>query len=203
MRKGAGTQCDEALKSYRHKRRFEETREPRGAPPDRRENSALYVVQKHDATRLHYDFRLELDGVLLSWAVTRGPSYDPKQKRLAIRTEDHPLEYGQFEGTIPKGHYGGGTVMLWDTGRWTPLGDPHQGLETGKLVFELHGQRLRGRWALVRMRPRPKDKKENWLLLKEKDAFANSHEDLLEAETRSIVSGREMREISAAEPVAR
>lgn len=187
---------DDALKQYRHKRRFEETREPRGRVPDRHENGGLYVVQKHDATRLHYDFRLELDSVLLSWAVTRGPSYDTKQKKLAVRTEDHPLEYGEFEGTIPKGNYGAGTVMLWDTGRWTPLGDPHQGLEIGKLVFELHGKRLRGRWALVRMRPGPKDKKENWLLLKERDSFANSKEDLLDTETTSIVSGREMHEIS-------
>jgi len=196
MRKGAREQVDTALKSYRHKRHFEETREPRGALPDRRESGALYVVQKHDARRLHYDFRLELEGVLLSWAVARGPSYDPKQKRLAIRTEDHPLEYGQFEGTIPKGNYGGGTVMLWDTGHWTPLGDPREGLEKGKLAFELHGKRLRGRWALVRLRPRPKDKKENWLLVKENDAFANSRADLLDSETTSIVSGREMDEIS-------
>ena len=196
MRKGVGEQVDEALKSYRRKRRFEETGEPHGELPDWRQSGALYVVQKHDARRLHYDFRLELDGVLLSWAVTRGPSFDPKQKRLAIRTEDHPLDYGQFEGTIPKGNYGGGTVMLWDTGRWTPLGDARQGLEKGKLAFELHGKRLRGRWALVRLRPGPKDKKENWLLVKENDAFANSRADLLESETTSIVSGREMEELS-------
>ncbi len=198
----------DALKPYRDKRRFEETREPRGALTDRHDQGALYVIQKHDARRLHYDFRLELDGVLLSWAVTRGPSYDPTQKRLAVRTEDHPLEYGRFEGTIPKGNYGGGTVMLWDTGHWIPLGDPHQGLETGKLAFELQGERLHGRWALVRMRPRPNEKGENWLLVKEKDALANSHDDFLKTETRSIVSGREMEEIAradnerAAEPVS-
>ena len=192
---------NERLTPYWQKRRFAETSEPRGAAPDRQENGALYVIQKHDATRLHYDFRLELDGVLLSWAVTRGPSYDTKQKRLAVRTEDHPLEYGRFEGTIPKGNYGGGTVMLWDTGRWAPVGDPHQGLEKGKLVFELHGERLRGRWALVRMKPRPQDKHENWLLIKERDAFAGTRADLLEQETKSVASGREMGEIARADQV--
>jgi len=125
---------DEALATYRAKRRFNETSEPKGG------NAKVvtrYLIQMHDARRLHYDFRLELNGVLLGWAVTRGPSYDPKDKRLAVRTEDHPLEYGNFEGTIPKGQYGGGTVMLWDTGRWEPIGDPVAGLNHGKLAFEL------------------------------------------------------------------
>lgn len=201
MEKGGQVKSDDTLARYRQKRRFAETREPHGASPDTRKRGALYVIQKHDASRLHYDFRLELDGVLLSWAVTRGPSYDTKQKRLAVRTEDHPLEYGRFEGTIPKGNYGGGTVMLWDTGYWTPLGSPYEGLDKGKLVFELHGERLRGRWVLVRMRPRPKDKNENWLLIKERDAFAGGHENLLGLETRSVVSGREMDEIAQADQV--
>jgi bifunctional non-homologous end joining protein LigD len=187
-----------ALKIYRAKRRFNETTEPSGAgsePP-----GAIYLIQKHDARRLHYDFRLELDGVLLSWAVTRGPSYSTKDKRLAVRTEDHPLEYGRFEGTIPAGNYGAGTVMLWDTGRWAPLGDAHQGLRDGKLAFELHGERLHGRWALVRMRPNEKAKKskrENWLLIKESDEYANTNADLLETETASAVSGRTLEQIAA------
>jgi bifunctional non-homologous end joining protein LigD len=197
---GKTAQVDEALTRYRQKRCFTETREPRGSGKPHAQ-SGLYVIQKHDATRLHYDFRLELDGVLLSWAVTRGPSYDTSQKRLAVRTEDHPLEYGNFEGTIPKSNYGGGTVMLWDTGRWKPLEDPHTGLDNGKLAFELHGERLRGRWALVRMRQGPKDKHENWLLIKEKDEFANTHPDLLESEIKSVVSGRKMDEIARADQV--
>jgi len=179
------------LKTYRDKRRFDETSEPRGAKKAAKPGHA-YLIQKHAARRLHYDFRLELDGVLLSWAVTRGPSYDTADKRLAVRTENHPLEYGKFEGTIPQGNYGGGTVMLWDTGSWEPVGDPHEGLEAGKLVFLLHGQRLVGRWGLIRMKPRPKEKTENWLLIKEKDEYANTHADLLEDATTSVVSGRDL-----------
>jgi bifunctional non-homologous end joining protein LigD len=181
------------LERYRAKRDFGATKEPQGgeaSPPGQ-----LYIIQKHAATRLHYDFRLELDGVLLSWAVTRGPSYNTKDKRLAVRTEDHPLDYGGFEGTIPKGNYGGGTVMLWDRGSWEPVGDPHAGLEKGKLAFVLHGERLRGHWALVRMKPRPKERHENWLLIKENDELANTHEDLLDANT-SVVSGRTLDEIA-------
>ena len=128
------------------------------------------MIQKHDATRLHFDFRLELDGVLKSWAVTRGPSLDPAEKRLAVRVEDHPLDYGAFEGTIPEGEYGGGTVMLWDVGTWAPDGDPHEGLRKGKLSFVLDGERLKGGFALVRMRKdRAKSARENWLLIKERD----------------------------------
>src|SRR3569833_2831254 len=122
------------LKTYQQKRDFAKTAEPSGKRTAKRKGKALsFVVQKHDATRLHYDFRLELDGVLLSWAVTKGPSLDPADKRLAVRTEDHPLSYGSFEGTIPKGQYGGGTVMLWDQGTWEPKGDPHAGLKKGHL----------------------------------------------------------------------
>ena len=134
-----------------------------------------FVVQKHAARRLHYDFRLELDGVLKSWAVTRGPSYDPADKRLAVRTEDHPLDYGTFEGTIPDGEYGGGTVMLWDQGTWRPLHDPQDGLAEGHLHFLLDGTRLKGEWSLVRMRPdRTGGKRENWLLIKGSDGFAEA-----------------------------
>src|SRR5262249_9608702 len=130
-----------SLAAYHAKRRFAETPEPKGATS--RKAGWSYVIQKHAARRLHYDFRLELDGVLKSWAVTRGPSLNPKDKRLAIRTEDHPIEYGSFEGVIPPDNYGAGTVLLWDHGTWEPLSDPHEGLERGKLVFRLHGERLR------------------------------------------------------------
>lgn len=138
------------LEPYNEKRDFARTSEPPGeiAPGD----GHRFIVQKHEATRLHYDFRLELGGVLLSWAVTRGPSLDPAEKRLAVRTEDHPTSYAEFEGTIPEGNYGAGTVMLWDRGTWDPDGDPHEGLRTGKLRFYLHGERMRGAWMLIRMR---------------------------------------------------
>src|SRR5215472_16565506 len=138
------------LSEYRRKRDFSITNEP--AAGKRARKGALYLIQKHAASRLHYDFRLGLDGVLLSWAVPKGPSLDPSVKLLAMQTEDHPIEYGSFVGTIPKGQYGGGTVMLWDTGSWEPHGDPHAGLKKGHLSFVLHGNRLKGKWDLVRMR---------------------------------------------------
>src|SRR5262245_34251770 len=148
------------LETYKKKRDFTRTAEPSGgakkAPTARAKKKTggdSFVVQKHAATRLHYDFRLELDGVLKSWAVTRGPSYNPRDKRLAVATEDHPLDYGGFEGTIPEGEYGGGSVIIWDNGRWEPVGDPHEGLKKGDLKFNLYGQRLHGRWVLVRMKP--------------------------------------------------
>ncbi|HKH32778.1 MAG TPA: DNA polymerase ligase N-terminal domain-containing protein, partial [Beijerinckiaceae bacterium] len=144
--------------------------EPKGrkeaAPGER------FCVQKHDARRLHYDLRLELDGVLKSWAVTRGPSLVPAEKRLAVHTEDHPLEYLTFEGVIPKGEYGGGTMIVWDRGRWIPEGDPRAAYKKGHLAFTLEGRRLHGRWHLVRTRLKPGEKKEQWLLLKSDDAFA-------------------------------
>ena len=140
------------LDTYRKKRKFDVTSEPRGRKP--RSGGDRYVIQKHDATRLHYDLRLELDGVMKSWAVTRGPSLNPDDKRLAVHVEDHPVEYNSFEGTIPEGEYGGGTVMIWDRGTWVPEGDPHKGYAKGHLEFTLHGEKLHGRWHLVRMRPR-------------------------------------------------
>lgn len=149
------------LAEYNKRRDFALTREPKGNPGRNRSGRKRFLVQKHDATRLHYDFRLEWDGVLKSWAVTRGPSLDPEDKRLAVRTEDHPLAYGDFEGTIPEKQYGGGTVMLWDTGWWETDEDPTQGLRDGKLTFRLHGERMQGGWALLRMRPRPGEKREN------------------------------------------
>ena len=157
-----------------------------------------FVIQKHDATRLHYDLRLEADGVFKSWAVTRGPSLDPADKRLAVEVEDHPLDYGDFEGTIPEGEYGGGTVQLWDRGYWAPEdgADPIQALKTGELKFVLEGERLHGGWVLVRIKDR--GKRHNWLLIKHRDAAASpGHgDDVLDAD-RSVASGRSMKEIAA------
>lgn len=158
-----------------------------------------FSVQKHDARRLHYDFRIEWDGVLKSWAVPRGPSLDPAEKRLAVRVEDHALDYGDFEGTIPAGGYGGGTVMLWDRGTWEPGGDAEVALRNGNLRMRLHGERLTGGWALVRMRPRGGEKRENWLLVKERDEAARFGEDL-PMEDRSVKTGRTMAEIARGAP---
>ena len=192
-----------ALEEYKRKRDFKKTPEP---PPDRvkaHKEGLSYLIQKHDATRLHYDFRLELDGVLLSWAVTKGPSLNPADKRLAVRTEDHPLSYGAFEGTIPKGQYGGGTVMMWDEGTWEPKGDPRAGLRKGHLSFILHGKRLKGGWDLIRMRG--DGKRENWLLIKESDGEARqngANGDFLEQSSSSVKSGRSMDEIAGGEAPA-
>jgi bifunctional non-homologous end joining protein LigD len=156
------------------------------------------MVQKHDATRLHWDLRLEVDGVLKSWAVTRGPSLDPDDKRLAVRTEDHPLSYATFEGTIPKGEYGGGTVMLWDRGTWEPIaGKSAKDLEKGHLHFIVHGERMKGEWLLIRLKPRPKEKNENWLLRKLDDAHAGGSGDLVDRCLTSVATGRSMEEIAA------
>lgn len=194
------------LRPYRDKRRFDETPEPDGPEPEGAvppaDGRLSFVVQKHDATRLHWDFRLEWRGVLLSWAVTRGPSADPSEKRLAVRTEDHPLDYAAFEGTIPKGNYGAGTVMLWDRGFWSPLHDPDEGLRQGKLHFTLDGARMTGGWGLVRMRPRKgtrgrEETRENWLLVKERDADATEDPDsLVRSHMTSIATGRSMDRIA-------
>jgi len=162
-----------SLDEYHRKRNFAVTPEPRGG--EGRRDGRSFVVQKHAASRLHYDFRLELEGVLKSWSVPKGPSFDPQVKRLAMATEDHPVDYGAFEGIIPKGEYGGGTVMLWDRGTWEPIGDPHQEYRTGNLKFELHGEKLRGRWALVRIRGKDRrDSDRTWLLIKERDDLARA-----------------------------
>ena len=182
------------LDRYREKRDFSVTPEPRAELVEAGGDRLSFVVQKHDARRLHFDFRLEWDGVLLSWAVTRGPSADPSEKRLAVRTEDHPVAYGDFEGTIPEGEYGGGTVMLWDSGWWEPLHDPAQGLKEGKLHFRLHGARMKGGWVLVRMRARKGEKRDNWLLIKERDDFAGRSADaLINRHRTSVSTGRAMR----------
>lgn len=187
------------LARYRSMRDFGKTAEPAGAERTQASNRLRFVIQKHAATRLHYDFRLELNGVFLSWAVTRGPSLDPADKRLAVQTEDHPLDYGDFEGTIPKGEYGGGTVSLWDRGYWEPEGDPEAMLKGGDLKFTLDGQRLKGSWVLVRMKRRGNEKRDNWLLIKHRDGWAVEAEGgaLVETETNSVASGRTMEDIAA------
>jgi bifunctional non-homologous end joining protein LigD len=186
-----------SLSTYRSKRDFKKTAEPSGSTVAAPGAGLRFVIQRHDATRLHYDFRLELDGVFKSWAVTRGPSLDPHDKRLAVEVEDHPLDYGDFEGTIPKGQYGGGTVQLWDRGTWSPEGDPHEGLKRGDLKFTLEGERLEGSWVLVRMKWDKKGgKRTNWLLIKHKDAAAVEGDgDKLLQDPKSIASGRTLKQI--------
>jgi len=185
------------LAPYAAKRDFRATPEPKGAAP--KAKGDRFCVQKHDARRLHFDLRLELDGVLKSWAVTRGPSLLPGERRLAVHTEDHPLEYLTFEGVIPKGEYGGGTMIVWDQGRWRPLADPHKGYAKGHLDFELDGTRLKGRWHLVRMRPRPRETKEQWLLLKGDDEHARpaGAPEIVEEEMTSVISGRTNADLEA------
>ena len=186
----------DALTPYKSKRDFTKTAEPVGKVKKSKPKALSFVVQKHDATRLHYDFRLELDGVLKSWAVTKGPSTNPADKRLAVHVEDHPLDYGTFEGTIPEGEYGGGTVMLWDEGTWEPVGDPHEGLEKGDLKFILHGKRMKGSWVLVHMKGRDQKTRnglrENWLLIKHADEYATEEDALTETFTTSVETGRDL-----------
>lgn len=184
------------LTSYHGKRRFDVTAEPKGTVARKKGNA--FVIQKHDATRLHYDLRLELDGVMKSWAVTRGPSLNPNDKRLAVQVEDHPVEYNTFEGTIPEKEYGGGTVMVWDRGTWTPEYDAHKGLKKGHLQFSLDGEKLHGGWHLVRMHRRRGEKRDNWLLIKQKDEAARSarDKDILEEQPLSVKTGRTMDEIA-------
>jgi bifunctional non-homologous end joining protein LigD len=185
------------LDLYRSKRDFARTREPKGAASHRKAAQAggAFVIHKHAARRLHYDLRLEHGGVLWSWAVTRGPSLDPGEKRLAVHVEDHPLEYGAFEGTIPEGEYGAGSVIVWDEGKWIPEGDPVRGMEKGHLAFLLEGHKLAGRWHLVRLKPRRGEKRDNWLLIKVDDDFADDDEDILETAPDSVKSGRSVEEI--------
>jgi len=183
------------LQEYKRKRNFQKTPEPRAEAG--KTSSHLYVIQKHAASHLHYDFRLALNGVLKSWAVPKGPSLNPDDKRLAVHVEDHPLDYGAFEGIIPQGQYGGGTVMLWDRGAWVPDGDPEKQYEKGHLRFELKGQRLRGNWSLIRMGGRASAQGKNWLLVKEKDDSANASHSLTEQYTTSVVTRRSMEEIAA------
>lgn len=193
------------LSEYNRKRNFKVTSEPSGeAPaPPRQEGVRHFVIQKHAASRLHYDFRLELEGVLKSWSVPKGPSLDTRVKRLAVHVEDHPLAYAEFEGIIPKGEYGGGTVLLWDRGTWEPLGDPHQSYAAGNLKFNLKGEKLRGGFALVKLRgrgpQRDKGQERAWLLIKERDAHVVPEEtsDITASRPESVTTGRTLDEIAA------
>ncbi|MHB0958532.1 MAG: DNA ligase D [Pirellulaceae bacterium] len=190
-----------ALTEYRRKRNFRITAEPKGSRATSGRRAARgplrFAVQKHAASHLHYDFRLELDGVLKSWAVPKGPSLDPAQKRLAMQVEDHPLEYGDFEGIIPPGEYGGGTVLLWDQGSWEPVDDGPTGYREGKLKFILHGQKLQGRWMLVRRRGKQSDSNErHWFLFKERDEFAKPGVDVTAMDSRSATTGRDLHQIA-------
>ncbi len=201
-RSKAALALETQLARYREMRDFKTTAEPRGSKngsPRPRGSSLPFVVQKHAATRLHYDFRLGWNGVLKSWAVTKGPSFYPGDKRLAVQVEDHPIEYGDFEGTIPKGQYGGGTVMVWDYGKWEPHADVDRGLKEGHLKFDLHGTKLKGSWALVRMHTRDAHPdKPNWLLIKERDEFARQEEEpaITEEAPDSAVSKRAIEQIA-------
>jgi bifunctional non-homologous end joining protein LigD len=187
------------LVTYRRKRDFAKTAEPKGTSRPTRRKALRFVIQKHAATSLHFDFRLELDGVMKSWAVPKGPSYDTSVKRLAMEVEDHPIEYNTFEGTIPKGEYGGGTVMLWDRGTYTsPSGsvdDLRAGYERGDLKVELKGKRMHGGWVLVRIR-RDEPGKRQWLLIKHRDEWADAKHDVVADEVTSVTTGRTMQEIT-------
>lgn len=180
------------LKKYREKRDFRSSPEPKGKGKRKHSKRRRYAIQKHDASHLHYDLRLEHDGVLKSWALPKGPSLIPSEKRLAIRTEDHPLDYAGFEGVIPEG-YGAGTVLLWDRGTWTPEGGVDEALKKGELKFTLDGERLKGGFALVRFKT--DDGKENWLLIKERDRRAARTTEATEKWTTSVKSGRTLKAI--------
>ena len=193
-----------ALDVYQRKRDFRKTPEPSGAAaarrPARGEAALSFVIQKHAARRLHYDFRLELDGVLKSWAIPKGPSLDPSEKRLAVEVEDHPLDYGGFEGIIPQGQYGGGTVLLWDRGTWEPLqANPQKSFADGMIKFALHGAKLHGHWMLLRLKRKPRDKTDNWLLIKERDeaAIPGSGSAVVDELDESVASHRTIKEIAA------
>ncbi|MGI8705790.1 MAG: DNA polymerase ligase N-terminal domain-containing protein, partial [Sphingomicrobium sp.] len=193
------------IDTYNKKRDFSKTKEPKGRKLKGKGDS--FVVQKHDASHLHWDFRLEMDGVLKSWAVPKGPSIDPGDKRLAMRTEDHPLDYGGFEGTIPKAEYGGGTVMLWDRGRWIPEPgkDPRKTIEEGHLHFTLEGERMKGEWVMFRLKPRKGEKRESWMLKKVTDEYADDArgDALVDNCVTSVTTGRTMAEIASGEDVWR
>jgi bifunctional non-homologous end joining protein LigD len=188
-----------ALNEYRKRRRFGISPEPPGDahPQESRRVAGIYVIQKHRASHLHYDFRLESNGTLLSWAVPKGPSLDPAVKRLAMQVEDHPIEYADFEGVIPEGEYGGGTVMVWDKGTWSPdQGKVAASLQKGELKFTLHGEKLKGSWVLVRTRLFGRSSRRPWLLIKHRDQFASANKDVTEEKPRSATSNRLLAEIA-------
>ncbi len=184
------------LKKYRSMRDFGATPEPSGGKP-KKTKLPIFVIQKHQASHLHYDFRLEMEGVLKSWAVPKGPSYDPTVKRLAMMTEDHPYDYASFEGVIPEGNYGAGNVIIWDNGNWEfiePGDDPVKALQQGKLTFRMYGRKMFGEWALVKIKGRS-PKGNEWLLLKHRDQFANDQIDVTEVAPRSVVSNRTLEDV--------
>lgn len=186
------------LKKYQQMRDFEDTPEPSGRKRVAPKKKPIFVVQKHAASHLHYDFRLEMEGVLKSWAVPKGPSYDPAVRRLAMMTEDHPYDYAGFEGVIPEGNYGAGNVIIWDNGYWEfiePGDDPVKALQQGKLTFRLQGKKLFGEWALVRIRSKS-GKDNEWLLLKHRDKFASDEIDVTEVAPRSIISDRDVDDLA-------
>jgi bifunctional non-homologous end joining protein LigD len=189
----------EKLRLYREKRDFAKTAEPSGGTPSA--TGDVFVIQKHAARRLHYDLRLELDGVMLSWAIPKGPSFDTKTRRLAVRTEDHPLDYAGFEGVIPRGEYGGGAMIVWDRGTWRCEGDARQQLAEGHLKFTLEGVKVRGRWHLLRTKgfddADGNGKGESWLFFKGKDDFVDRERDVVAERPESIVSGRTVEEVAA------
>jgi bifunctional non-homologous end joining protein LigD len=187
------------LSKYRAKRDFAITDEPSGS--DGAASGRRFVIQQHAARSMHYDFRLEHGGVLWSWSVPKGPSLSPKTRRLAVRTEDHPIDYADFEGVIPKGEYGGGTVSVWDRGTWQPEGDAAAAMTAGKITFELRGEKLHGRWHLVRTKPT--GKQESWLLFKARDDDADDTLDIVAAKPASVKSGRTLDQIAKAKSPAR
>lgn len=189
---------DDLLKKYRTMRDFGDTPEPAGGKP-KRGNQPIFVIQKHAATRLHYDFRLEMEGVLKSWAVPKGPSYDPGVKRLAMMTEDHPYDYAAFEGVIPEGNYGAGNVIIWDNGTWEFVGpgdDPVKALADGDIKFRMKGKKMFGEWALFRIKGRS-PKGNEWLLVKHRDQFANNNIEITEIAPKSVVSNRTLEDVDA------
>ena len=179
-----------ALRNYQKKRDFKATPEPKGAVK-KSHKKPIYVIQKHAASHLHYDLRLEMDGVLRSFAVPKGPSLNPSDKRLAILVEDHPIEYANFEGIIPKGHYGAGEVIVWDKGTWEPVGDPLKDLKKGAMAFTLYGKKLKGKWILVRF----KGSKKEFLLIKEQDKYAKSSGNITVSRQKSIISGKTIEDL--------
>ena len=185
------------LKKYKQMRDFGDTPEPAGGKP-KKTKLPIFVIQKHHASHLHYDFRLEMEGVLKSWSVPKGPSYDPTIKRLAMMTEDHPYDYAKFEGVIPAGNYGAGNVIIWDNGTWEfiePGDDPVKALESGKLTFRMYGKKMFGEWALVKIKGKYGSKGNEWLLLKHRDGYANDKIDVTEVAPRSIISNRLVDEV--------
>jgi len=188
---------EEKFRKYREKRKFEETPEPKGGKK-KKSDKPIFVIQKHDASNLHYDFRIEIEGVLASWAIPKGPSLDPAKKRLAVPTEDHPLEYADFEGVIPEGHYGAGIVMVWDIGHYKNLKSDKsmtEAWQAGRIEIELFGKKMQGKYALIRTKESQKAEDQPWLLIKMKDEYANTKSDITKDKPKSVLTGRTLKQI--------